>query len=136
MNLYIVLVPKVQQLSTYSLLSVFLFIENWKRIQYSNTFSTSFQCLKILCMWCVVEGNPRWFIKGYWNLIRCGSICGTRNQIFHLTTTSLTTLESGKNIAPWIKVAPGKFGKKNKCSVAPFIPYTSKIGSMESGIKP
>ena len=26
------------------------------------------------------------------------------------------TLESGINVAPWIKVAPGKFGKKNKRS--------------------
>ena len=26
------------------------------------------------------------------------------------------TLESGINIAPWINIAPGKFGKKNKRS--------------------
>ena len=26
------------------------------------------------------------------------------------------TLESGINVSPWINVAPGKFGKKNKCS--------------------
>jgi hypothetical protein len=26
------------------------------------------------------------------------------------------TLESGINVAPWINVAPGKFGKKNKHS--------------------
>ena len=26
------------------------------------------------------------------------------------------TLESGINVAPWINIAPGKFGKKNKCS--------------------
>ena len=28
----------------------------------------------------------------------------------------LSTLESGINVDPWIKVAPGKFGKKNKRS--------------------
>ena len=32
------------------------------------------------------------------------------------------TLESGINVAPWINIAPGKFGKR--ISVAPFIPYT------------
>ena len=26
------------------------------------------------------------------------------------------TLESGINVAPWINIAPGKFGKKNKHS--------------------
>ena len=26
------------------------------------------------------------------------------------------TLESGINVAPWINIAPGKFGKKNKRS--------------------
>ena len=29
---------------------------------------------------------------------------------------TINTLESGINVAPWINVAPGKFGKKNKCS--------------------
>ena len=28
----------------------------------------------------------------------------------------MCTLESGINVAPWINIAPGKFGKKNKCS--------------------
>ena len=28
----------------------------------------------------------------------------------------LHTLESGINVAPWINIAPGKFGKKNKRS--------------------
>ena len=27
-----------------------------------------------------------------------------------------TTLESGINVPPWINIAPGKFGKKNKLS--------------------
>ena len=31
-------------------------------------------------------------------------------------TNTYTTLESGINVAPWINVAPGKFGKKNKFS--------------------
>ena len=37
---------------------------------------------------------------------------------------------------PDSRVVPGKFGKKNKRSQ--FIPYTytTKIGSMESGIRP
>ena len=26
----------------------------------------------------------------------------------------MATLESGINVAPWINIAPGKFGKKNK----------------------
>ena len=26
------------------------------------------------------------------------------------------SIESGINVAPWINVAPGKLGKKNKCS--------------------
>ena len=30
--------------------------------------------------------------------------------------TSTYTLESGINVSPWINVAPGKFGKKNKRS--------------------
>ena len=31
-------------------------------------------------------------------------------------TQKMTTLESGINVAPWINLAPGKFGKKNKHS--------------------
>ena len=31
-------------------------------------------------------------------------------------TGLLNTLESGINVPPWITVAPGKFGKKNKRS--------------------
>ena len=46
----------------------------------------------------------------------------------------LTTLESGINVPPWINVSLENFAKR--ISVAPFIPYTTKIGSMESGIKP
>ena len=34
----------------------------------------------------------------------------------HSTIYNLYTLESGINVAPWINIAPGKYGKKNKCS--------------------
>ena len=35
----------------------------------------------------------------------------------HISPTDLDgTLESGINVSPWLNIAPGKFGKKNKHS--------------------
>ena len=37
-------------------------------------------------------------------------------RIVERSTWHLHTLESGIDVAPWINVAPGTFGKCNKCS--------------------
>ncbi len=52
------------------------------------------------------------------------------------SVSSLFTLESGINVAPWINVVSGKFDKKNKHSPLQCANLYSKTKSFKSVIRP
>ena len=56
-----------------------------------------------------------------------------------MTQHKIHTLESGINVAPWINIAPGKFGKKNKRSpiFTLYLYYLSRLYEVQNkGVAP